>query len=147
MGTIVVGYDGTEGADSALIEAAALARDLGDRLVLVFSYEVSRLGGEVADYANALQQYGRGILERGRAKPALAGLDVDLREIERSAAEGLLAVADEEDARMIVIGSYGERPLKGVIVGSTPYRLMHLSDRPVLVVRAGTEPQGEDGSS
>jgi len=136
MATIVVGYDGTEGAEAALAEAASLARDLGDRLVLVFSYEVSRLGGEVADYANALRQYGRGVLERGRANPALDGLDVELREVEQPAARGLLAVASEEDARMIVIGSYGERPLKGVIVGSTPYRLMHLSDRPVLVVRA-----------
>ena len=81
MSTIVVGYDGTEGADIALCEAAALARELGDRLVLVFSYEINRLGGEVADYADALRQYGRGILERGRSSDVLAGLDVELREV------------------------------------------------------------------
>ncbi|UGS36272.1 universal stress protein [Capillimicrobium parvum] len=142
MSTIVVGYDGTEGADVALCEAASLARDLGDRLVLVFSYEVSRLGGEVADYADALRQYGRGVLERGRSQDVLHGLDVELREVEQRPAHGLIAIADEYDARMIVTGSYGERPLKGILVGSTPYRLMHLSERPVLVVRSG----GQDGS-
>lgn len=51
-------------------------------------------------------------------------------------ADGLLAAADARDARMIVVGSCGERPLKSAIVGSTPTRLLHLSERPVLVVRA-----------
>jgi nucleotide-binding universal stress UspA family protein len=36
---------------------------------------------------------------------------------------------------MIVIGSYGEAPLRGVLLGSTPYRLVHQAPVPVLVVR------------
>ena len=28
-----------------------------------------------------------------------------------------------------------KRPLKGALVGSTPYRLIHLTERPVIVVR------------
>lgn len=51
------------------------------------------------------------------------------------AAESLVSVAEERDARMIVVGSYGERPLAGAILGSVPHRLVHLSERPVLVVR------------
>jgi nucleotide-binding universal stress UspA family protein len=50
-------------------------------------------------------------------------------------AEGLIAAADAVDATMIVVGSYGERPLKSALVGATPTRLLHLSARPVLVVR------------
>ncbi|MGH2974785.1 MAG: universal stress protein [Solirubrobacterales bacterium] len=38
---------------------------------------------------------------------------------------------------MIVVGSYGEAPLKGAIIGSTPCKLLHLSLCPVLVVPAG----------
>ncbi len=37
---------------------------------------------------------------------------------------------------MIVVGSYGDPPLKGVILGSTPSKLLHVADRPVLVVPA-----------
>jgi nucleotide-binding universal stress UspA family protein len=55
---------------------------------------------------------------------------------ELASAEALIAVADEHDARLIAVGSYGERPLKSALVGSTPTRLLHLSRRPVLVVRA-----------
>jgi len=54
---------------------------------------------------------------------------------EQPSAEALIAVAEEHDARMIVVGSYGERPLKSALVGSTPTRLLHLAERPVLVVR------------
>jgi nucleotide-binding universal stress UspA family protein len=43
---------------------------------------------------------------------------------------------DKHDARMLIVGSHGENPLKGAIIGSTPYKLVQLADRPVLVVRA-----------
>ena len=55
--------------------------------------------------------------------------------VEGGPAEVLVSVADQYDARFIVVGSYGERPLKGAIVGSTPYRLIHLAERPVITVR------------
>ena len=37
---------------------------------------------------------------------------------------------------MIIVGSYGETSLRGAILGSTPFRLLNSSDRPVLVVKA-----------
>ena len=37
---------------------------------------------------------------------------------------------------MNLVGSYGEPPLKGALIGSTAHKLLHLSERPVLVVRA-----------
>ena len=49
----------------------------------------------------------------------------------------LAGLGEQHDARMIVVGSYGESPIKGAILGSTPHKLLHLSDRPVLVVPGG----------
>jgi nucleotide-binding universal stress UspA family protein len=37
---------------------------------------------------------------------------------------------------MIVVGSFGEATLKGIILGSNTNKLLHLTDRPVLVVPA-----------
>ena len=37
---------------------------------------------------------------------------------------------------MIVVGSHGERPIAGALLGSVPHKLLHLSETPVLVVRA-----------
>jgi nucleotide-binding universal stress UspA family protein len=136
MAKQVLGYDGTVGARVALEAAAALAAELGDGLVVVFAHQTSRLGGEVRDYDDAVREHGRGVLEEARGIANQAGVEIELVMREMSPAEALIAVADEYDARMIVVGSYGERPLKSALVGSTPTRLLHLSERPVLVVRA-----------
>jgi nucleotide-binding universal stress UspA family protein len=37
---------------------------------------------------------------------------------------------------MIVVGTYGESPLRGAVLGSTPHKLLHLSPVPVLAVPA-----------
>jgi nucleotide-binding universal stress UspA family protein len=136
MAKQVLGYDGTDGSRAALDAAIGLAAELGDTLVVVFAHEVSRLGGEVHDYEEALRERGRQVLEEARAIARDGGVEIELVMRELSSAEALIAVADEHEARMIVVGSYGERPLKSALVGSTPTRLLHLSDRPVLVVRA-----------
>ena len=51
-------------------------------------------------------------------------------------AEALLQVAEECDATVIVVGTSGESPIKGAILGSTPHKLLQLSTRPVLCVPA-----------
>jgi nucleotide-binding universal stress UspA family protein len=133
MGTLVVGYDGTDGARAALKAAVALAGELGDDVVAVFGYTVGRLGGEVSDYAAALHEHAQQVLTEARE---VAGDGVEAVELERSPVEALIEVADQRDARMIVVGSYGERPLRSVLVGATPTKLLHVSERPVLVIRA-----------
>ncbi len=44
--------------------------------------------------------------------------------------------AAKHDARMIVVGSHGEGPLAGALLGSVPHKLVQLSEQPVLVVRS-----------
>jgi nucleotide-binding universal stress UspA family protein len=133
MGTIVVGYDGTDGARAALRAAVDLGGSLGDSVVAVFGFTVGRLGGEVADYAAALHEHAQEVLAEARS---VGGDGVEVLEVEQDPVDALIAVADQRDARMIVVGSQGESPLKSVLVGSTPTKLLHLCERPVLVVRA-----------
>jgi nucleotide-binding universal stress UspA family protein len=134
---IVVGYDGRAGSEAALDEAARLAGELGaSSLVVVFSHEVSRLGGEVADLEAAVEERGRAVLQEAVARVGdRVAVETELRG--EPAADGLVSVADERSAQMIVVGSTGEGPLRGILVGSTSYKLLHLSTTPVLVVRAG----------
>ena len=136
MSKIIVGYDGTDGARAALDEALVLGAALGAEVHLVFAYEAPRIGGELRDLDEAIAERGTTVLEHGKHQAAAAGHEVTTEYLKADHAEGLIEVAEREDARMIVVGSYGERPLKSVLVGSTPTRLLHLSERPVLVVRA-----------
>lgn len=138
MGTLVVGYDGTDGAQAALEEAARLASELRDDVLAVFAHHINRLGGEVRDYEESVRELGARRLEEAEQRLTAAGVAARTEAVDLAPAEGLIEAADRVGARMIVVGSYGERPLKSALVGSTPTRLLHLSERPVLVVRART---------
>lgn len=133
--TIVVGYDGTDGSKAALAEALAVAQEIGGEIVAVFAYDRVIVGGESHDLDAQVHARGDAMLAEAEATAAAAGIALRKEYIEESAASALVTVGGEEDARFIVVGSYGERPLKGAIVGSTPYKLIHLADRPVIVVR------------
>ena len=134
--SVLVGYDGTEGADIALDEAARVASGLGTGLVVVFAFKVSRLGGEVTDYSRALHEHAQEVLERGGERARAAGVECETEwlEVETDPAQALVDAADRHDATMLVVGSNGEMPLKAIVLGSTPYRLLHMATRPVLVV-------------
>ncbi len=51
------------------------------------------------------------------------------------AAREIIADATAHDAGVIVMGSRGRSDLSGLLVGSTAHKVIHLADRPVLVVR------------
>ena len=135
MSAIVVGYDGTAGAHAAVREAARLAPALRAPVIVAFAYHVSPLGGEVTDLAATLHERGEAVLAEALQTLREAQVEARGELVEERPAEALAALADAEDAQMIVVGGQGETPLRGALLGSTPYRLLHLSDRPVLVVR------------
>jgi len=133
--SIVVGYDGTDGGHHALDEALRVAAEIGGDIVIVYAYDKILSGGELADLDAVVKERGVAILTEAEGIAAVAGITARVEFVEGRPAEVLVEVADACDARFIVIGSYGDRPLKGAIVGSTPYKLIHLADRPVIVVR------------
>jgi nucleotide-binding universal stress UspA family protein len=51
------------------------------------------------------------------------------------AAREIIEDARELDADVIVMGSRGRGDLAGLVLGSTAHKVIHLADRPVLVVR------------
>ena len=51
------------------------------------------------------------------------------------AAREIMEDAKEHDVGVIVMGTRGRSDLGGLLVGSTAHKVIHLADRPVLVVR------------
>lgn len=137
MGSIVVGYDGSACGEAALDAALGLATNLGDGVVAVFGYAPPGIwGGEIAEHEEAISELGEKVMGQARARAEGSGVEFDTALVAKRSVAALIDVADERDARMIVVGSFGEPPLKGVILGSTPNKLLHLAERPVLVVPA-----------
>ena len=139
--TIVLGYDESPGARRALGYAIDLAKLLGDSLVIVYGAEPpGRMGDELAEHFKAVAERGRAALDQAVGTATAAGVAATVELVDEKPAQALLDVADQHDARLIVVGTYGESPLRGAMLGSTPHKLLHWSSRPVLCV-----PPPEDG--
>jgi nucleotide-binding universal stress UspA family protein len=137
---LVVGYDGSACGEAALAEALRIAPPLGDEVTAVFGYAPPGIwGGEIAEHEEAIEELGEKVMGRAREQAAAADMEIRQMLVPKRGVDALLEVAEELDARMIVVGTFGEPPLKGIILGSTTNRLLHLTERPVLVVPAEEE--------
>ena len=132
---IVVGYDGTAGAQAAFGEALRIAAPLDAEIVLAFVAHVNPGGGEVSDAADAVHERGQAVLNEAVDRARAAGVAARAEIVHGRPHEALAELAETEGAQMLAVGSYGERPLRALVLGSTPSRLMHLTQVPVLVVR------------
>lgn len=135
MSDVLVGYDGSECADAALDAAIAQAAAFGDKIVLVYAAAATGPGGgEVRAQREAVEDLGHRELERGSARAARRDIEVETLLIDKKPAEALAEAASARSARLIIVGTHGEKPLHAAIVGSTPTRLLGVSEVPVLVV-------------
>jgi nucleotide-binding universal stress UspA family protein len=133
--------DGSEAADRALAQAAALAIASDGphpQLVAVHCEEYVMPGKargtfhleveeddvkmKIADQVGALDREGlRAAFEITRGR--LGG-----------AAHAIAEIAEREDADVIVVGTRGRTPLGGLLLGSVTQRLLHIAPCPVLAV-------------
>ena len=132
--TLVLGYDGSDGAKAALRFAVPTARAFGDRIVVAFGAGVYHIGQD-SDHQRLVLDMGTARVEEALAAIRAEGFtDVDSAVVDAPPAQALLHVAEQHDARMIIVGTRGEHPLKGAVLGSVPHKLLHVSELPVLVV-------------
>ena len=137
---VIVGYDGSDCAKAALRTALEVARAYGEPVTIAFGYELSPVGGELHDYHAALKDLATTRLNEARelvsGEDGEVEVEVEVVIVEQAPARALAELATERDARVIVVGTRGESPLRGALIGSVPHKLLQLADRPVLVVPA-----------
>lgn len=136
MGVLIVGFDGSDCAEAALKEAAAMARAVGDRLVIGYGYGPGGPGEEYIATRDQIRKLGERVTAEGVEKARAEGVEVDVELVEKRPAEALVELGNKHGARAIVVGTYGEHPIRGALLGSTPHKLLQLSNRPILVVPA-----------
>lgn len=135
--SIVLGYDESPGARRALVTAVELAARFGEPLVLVYGVEPpGALGEEFRDHQRALSELGHAAVGHAMEEADRAGVKTVVEVLDAKPVQALIDAADRHDARVIVVGTWGESPLRGAVLGSVSHKLLHLSDRPVLCVPA-----------
>jgi nucleotide-binding universal stress UspA family protein len=133
--TIVLGYDASPSANAALAKTVELAKSTGAGVHVVYAYYISPLGGgDVRDYKEALEKVGAHALARATADFEAEGIEVMTRMVSGKPADAILDVAEEVGASLIAVGTVGEGPISGAILGSVVLRLVQRSKIPLLVV-------------
>lgn len=131
-GVVVVGYDGSEDAISALTWAARTTRAMGASLCIVHAVgllEHAGMAGGKVDGAAALRLAEDAGLDPGR---------VEWRVVDGDPCSALLRVAEgPEPAALIVVGSRGAGGHAGTLLGSTSLELAEHAAVPVTIVPGG----------
>jgi nucleotide-binding universal stress UspA family protein len=124
IGTIVVGTDGSDTAETAVRRAGELAKATGAALHIVSAH-----GGAVPpDVTSALLEKSAGALH-------VRGIECECHARQGDPAEALLAVAGEEQADVIVVGNKGMHSSRRFLLGSVPDKISHHAGCSVLIVR------------
>ena len=140
--TIVVGYDGSDTSRAAVAYARRRAGD-GGRVVVVHAYDLPADMRGYESYDRLLgerQEHGRGLLEQIATEA-----DGDLLETELiggSAPDAIARVARVQKADEIVVGARGLSRARALL-GSVSSELLHVADRPVVVIPAAAAPSPE----
>lgn len=139
MQSIVVGTDGSEGAELALRRAAEIAKGCGGTVHVVTAVPDASFHEAVATSART-ERVDLGAVAESvlvRAQRELDGMGIDLQTHSRHGdpARVILEIADEQDADLIVVGARGLTGLQKFLLGSVSSKLSHYSERTVMVVR------------
>ena len=127
-GSIVVGVDGSPGADLAVDSAARTAAIEHRPLVIVHSAHVSTVVGDgvfagtaavdVFSLATALKAAGRDILAGAVARAKLAAPDVEVEQFLSTQDPRSELIAQALHAHLVVIGSRGRGSVASLMLGS-----------------------------
>lgn len=141
---IVVGIDGSEHAQRALTEAAALALASGGTIHLVCGVHYPS-AHEVADTLHQLPEEFRNAYDAmATEREALAaasrqldglGIPHDADLYEGHPAEVIIDEAERHDADLIVVGSRGLGRARRLLRGSVSHHVANHADRSVLIVQ------------
>jgi nucleotide-binding universal stress UspA family protein len=143
-GSIVVGHDGSAGADAALEVALGLARDLAVPIAVIRVWSIFDAPNPVGfrfGYASSFPELATAVQhalidDTARAAARHPALRPQFREVRDVPAEALPRLS--EGARMLVLGSRGLGSVRSALIGSVSASCVHRATCPVLIVPTRT---------
>jgi nucleotide-binding universal stress UspA family protein len=139
MDAIVVGTDGSDGAEAAVQTVIDLARGSGATVHVVCAYPapsaLERIGLTARQEQVSLRGVAADVVAREERRFREAGFGVEKHVREGDPAHTLIDVATEQDADLIVVGARGNTGLRRFALGSVSGKLSHHAPKSLLIVR------------
>jgi nucleotide-binding universal stress UspA family protein len=151
LNCVVCGVDDSDASALAAGQAGALAARTGARLVLAHISQDSILaasgltGGRYEMVRDAGRKAARGIFEHA-ASAASCAASVELAFDVGDPAMQLAAIAEREQAQLLVVGSRGHGALHSALLGSVSRRLAAVATCPVMLVPAASRSDHSAGA-
>ena len=136
MPVLIAGIGGDGSGAAAARTAARVANLMGATLVLVFGYDPTRLGPRGGPLEDEILAIGERAIDEVKAEilGLYPDLDIESEFVQDRAVEALIRVAQARQAEVIAVGHGGEGPMRGTLLGSITYEMVHRAPVPVLVV-------------
>jgi nucleotide-binding universal stress UspA family protein len=132
---IVLGVDGSEGAQAAAAWCAPFARDLGAAVVAVCAYQPMVGWLHEHDAPQIRARVAEDLHDRWTAPLREAGVAVREEVVsEPHVADALLTTAESIDADAIIVGTHGLAPIVRLRMGGVAMRLLHTTSLPLILV-------------
>ena len=145
--TIVLGLDGSKGAQAALLWCCDAAPRLEADVVAVYTFysTVADIPSTMAlpPVSTADPQFRHALadaLEEWCAPLRDAGVQYRTVVFDGSPAEVLIRVAEDLDASLVVVGRRGSGGFVEMLLGSVPHTLSHRARTPLVIVPVPSEP-------
>ncbi len=139
MDAIVVGTDGSPGAEAAVQKVIELAQGSGATIHIVCAYPgkspLERVGMTARQETVELRGVAADLLARDERRFVEAGFTVEKYAREGDPAQTIIDVAADVDADLIVIGAQGNTGLRRFMLGGVAGKLAHNAPRSLLIVR------------
>lgn len=140
MDKVLVAIDGSQASLKAARFAADVAGRFGAGLRLIHVLPKVPLppdvyGLKMAELEREHRTYAAGLLEKAVAEVARPGLRTETSVLEGAPAERIADEAAAPEVGMVVVGSRGHGAVARMLLGSVSDRLVHISPKPILVVR------------
>jgi nucleotide-binding universal stress UspA family protein len=139
MNAIVVGTDGSPGAEAAVQKVIELARGSGATVHLVCAYPGTSTLERITMTARTdpadLRGVAADVLARDERRFREAGFEVEKHVREGDPAHVLIDVASENDADLIAVGARGSAGVRRFMLGSVSSKLAHHAPSSLLIVR------------
>ena len=130
--TVLVGYDGKPPSRAALDVALGLAARIGGRVIITHL-----VTGSADPHTRAERHLDGQLITKGALLAAgNRGVTAEALIADRPVVEGLISLAEERGADLLVVGDSRDSALAGALTGSICHALVHRTTLPVVMVPA-----------